>query len=93
VNRWTVDLLPAAQKELARLENGPLQEAVSILEDMRENGPEFIPAIELRANPATWRARIHHDRFRMLYQVSRTKKRIVVIRIRPRPSAYEGLKH
>jgi mRNA-degrading endonuclease RelE of RelBE toxin-antitoxin system len=93
VKGWTVDLLPRAQRELAKLEDGPLQDAIAILDEMRENGPEFIPSIELRANPNLWRARFHHERFRILYQVSRTKKRIVVIRIRPRPTAYHGLKH
>jgi mRNA-degrading endonuclease RelE of RelBE toxin-antitoxin system len=58
----------------------------------RKTARPLVPAIELRHYPDTWRARIHHERFRILYQVSRTKRRIVVTRIRPRLVAYQGLK-
>jgi mRNA-degrading endonuclease RelE of RelBE toxin-antitoxin system len=62
------------------------------MEDLRED-PSVVPAIELRRNPGTWRARFHHDRFRIVYQILKAQKLIIVRRIRPRPTAYIGMKH
>jgi hypothetical protein len=64
-----------------------------MLQDVAEEGPILLPAIEPRGYPDTWRVRFHHERFRMIYQVSRSWKHIPVTRIRPRAIAYEGMKH
>ena len=44
-----------------------------MIEEMTEEGPELLSAIEIRANPDTWRLRFH-DRYRMIYQVSKDRK-------------------
>jgi mRNA-degrading endonuclease RelE of RelBE toxin-antitoxin system len=46
----------------------------------------------MRGYPDTWKIRFHHDDYRMIYQVSRRQKRIIVKRMRPRPIAYDGMK-
>jgi hypothetical protein len=53
----------------------------------------LVEAIRMRGYVETWRVRFHHDAYRMVYQVSRTRRHIVVTRMRPRPIAYEGMKH
>jgi mRNA-degrading endonuclease RelE of RelBE toxin-antitoxin system len=93
VNGWTVDLHPIAEKELQALDEGPKAAAFELIADLRELGPVLVPSIRIRAYHATWRARFHHDRYRMVYQVSPTRKRIFVTRIKPRPTAYDGMKH
>jgi mRNA-degrading endonuclease RelE of RelBE toxin-antitoxin system len=91
VNGWKVELTPSAQRQFRRLEDGPRQAAEELLQDLAED-PALIPAVELDANPNTWRVRFHHDRYRMIYQISRGRKHILVTRMRPRPIAYEGMK-
>ena len=89
---WTVQLSKVARRDLRQLDEGPRQAALELLDDLRELGPALIPAIELRHYPDTWRARFHHELYRMLYLVAKGQKRIIVKRIRPRPTAYIGLK-
>jgi mRNA-degrading endonuclease RelE of RelBE toxin-antitoxin system len=92
VNRWTVELRPSAKKEFRQLDEGPKQAASELILDLEEDGPAHVPAIQLRNQPAVWRARFHHDRYRMIYQVAKAQRRIIVKRIRLRPVAYEGMK-
>jgi mRNA-degrading endonuclease RelE of RelBE toxin-antitoxin system len=93
VNRWTVELSKSAQREYRRLEEGPKRDAAELLEDLAED-PFSIPAISMRSHPpGTMRARFHHDRYRMVYQISKPERRVIVSRMRPRPIAYRGLKH
>jgi len=88
---WTIELRKSAQRELRQLEDGPKRAAEELLQDLAE-GPTLVTAIEMRGNPGVWRARFHHERYRMIYQISRGRKHILVTRIRPRPTAYEGMK-
>jgi mRNA-degrading endonuclease RelE of RelBE toxin-antitoxin system len=90
VNGWTVALTRAARRDLHLLQGGPQQAATEILEDLAED-PELVPAIELRRNPNVWRIRFHNN-YRMIYQLSRAEKRIIVVRIKSRDKAYEGMK-
>jgi len=89
VNGWKVELRKSAQRELRQLEDGPQRAAEELLQDLAED-PTLVPAIEMRGN--TYRARFHHDRYRMVYQVSKARKHILVARIRARPLAYKGMK-
>jgi mRNA-degrading endonuclease RelE of RelBE toxin-antitoxin system len=91
VKPWSLELKPSARRDLRQLEDGPRQAAIDLLKDLAED-PASVPAIELRANPQTWRARFHQD-YRMIYQIAAGAKRIIVKRIRPRPTAYKGMKH
>ena len=90
MNSWSLELRPSARKDLRQLEDGPRQAAIDLLEDLAED-PTLVPAIELRASPQIWRARFHGD-YRMIYQIAKAAKRIIVKRIRPRPTAYKGMK-
>ena len=92
MNSWTVRLDKPAQKEFRNLEEGPKRDVSELMQDLAED-PSLVPAIELRHNPDVWRARFHHDRFRIVYQISRQQKLILVKRIRPRPTAYDRMKH
>ncbi len=91
MNGWKVELRPSAKREFRQLEDGPRRDAEELIADLREQGPAIITAIELRGHPDTWRARFH-DGYRMIYRVSRSRKHILVTRIRSRPLAYEGMK-
>jgi hypothetical protein len=40
----------------------------------------------------TFRARFHHDRYRMVHEISQGPKTVIVLRIRLLPRAYDGMK-
>jgi mRNA-degrading endonuclease RelE of RelBE toxin-antitoxin system len=92
VNPWRVDLSISAQRELRRLNEGPRRAADELIDDLSEYGPELPGAIELVANPDIWRVRFH-DGYRMVFEVSRKRRAIRIIRVRPRSIAYRGMKH
>jgi mRNA-degrading endonuclease RelE of RelBE toxin-antitoxin system len=89
VNRWKVELDSAARKDLRELAEGPQQAAIDLLEDLAED-PAGAGAVEMRGKPNTWRVRFHGN-YRLIYRESRTQNRIIVLRIRPRETAYEGM--
>jgi mRNA-degrading endonuclease RelE of RelBE toxin-antitoxin system len=93
VNGWTVELRPRAKKELRILDDGPRQEALDLLDELREEGPALVAALKMRGYPDTWRVRFYREGYRMVYTVFRSRKHIVVTRIRPRPIAYKGMRH
>ena len=93
MNGWAIELRQSAQRELRLLEDGPRQAAIDLLEDLRDLGPILVSAIQLRAHKDVWRACFHDDRYRMIYQVAKGQKRIIVLRIRIRSTAYKGMKH
>jgi mRNA-degrading endonuclease RelE of RelBE toxin-antitoxin system len=91
------ELKPAARRELRQLDMGPRQEAIALILELADEGPRIagaieLRAIELRANPDLWRVRFH-DGYRMIYRVVQSRKLISVLRIRPRLTAYKGMKH
>jgi len=74
VSLWKTELSPAAQRDYRKLDRQLKQEALQRIEDLTIDGPALPGAIEMRANPDTWRVRFH--RYRMIYQISRTRKYI-----------------
>jgi mRNA-degrading endonuclease RelE of RelBE toxin-antitoxin system len=92
LKEWTVEITPTARRQYRQLEDGPKSEARDLLEDLEAEGPDSIPAIELRRNPNVWRIRFHNN-YRLIYQLSKAEKRIIVVRIKSRDKAYEGMKH
>ena len=83
--------MPVAERDLHRLDDGPRRDAIELIADLGEN-PALVPAIELSGHPGVWRARFHHDRCRIVYRITKAQRRILVIRIRPRATAYDGMK-
>jgi mRNA-degrading endonuclease RelE of RelBE toxin-antitoxin system len=92
VNGWKVELSPTAQREFRQLAEGPKRDAEEVIEDLREQGPALVQAVQLRGYPDLWRVRFH-ETYRMVYQVSRSRKHIFVTRMRPRRIAYKGMRH
>lgn len=91
MNGWKVELRPAARRDLRLLDEGPRRAALDLLFELEEQGPELVSSIELRANPSIPRVPFH-ERYRMIYEISKARKQISVTRIRLRSSAYKGMK-
>ena len=73
------------------LDDGPRQAALQLFDELAEEGPRVVSAIELSANPDIWGVRFHGD-YRMVYRASRARRRIIVLCIRPRSIAYKGMR-
>ena len=93
MSTWTVEFEPAARREYTQLEEGPRRSAASVIAEQIEEGPELSGAILRRGYRDTWRVRFHNDRFRMVFEAFRKRRQIIVIRIRPRSTAYRGLRN
>lgn len=90
---WRVKLKPSADREFRRLEEGPKRDALELLQDLKEDPFSVPDTIQLRRHPAgTMRTRFHHG-YRMVYFISKPEQMVHVLRIRPRPIAYKGMKH
>jgi mRNA-degrading endonuclease RelE of RelBE toxin-antitoxin system len=85
VKGWKVELSNSARREFRRLDDGPRQAAAHLIGDLGED-PELVPALELRGKPNIWRAWFHNDRYRMIHQIARSEKPVIVKRIRIRPN-------
>jgi mRNA-degrading endonuclease RelE of RelBE toxin-antitoxin system len=90
VNGWTVELLASARKDLHKLGDGPQQDAIALLDELAED-PMLVEPVEMRGKANTWRVRFHGD-YRLIYQIAKAQKRVIVLRIRPRSTAFEGMK-
>lgn len=92
MKRWKVFLTSGAKQDLRKLDEGPKRDAAELIHDLEED-PTSVPAIPLRAHaPGTMRARFHGT-YRMVYQISKAEKRVIVSRIKHRATAYKGMKH
>jgi mRNA-degrading endonuclease RelE of RelBE toxin-antitoxin system len=86
---WDVRLTASAGRELASLSDA-LAEATSLLaEELSEN--PFPPDAEALKGHRDWYRVPFASGWRMVYRVSRSNRRVLITRIRPRGSAYEGL--
>lgn len=92
MKNWTLKLTAGARKNLRELDEGPKRDAAELLHELEED-PFSVPAIQLRSHaPGTMRARFHGT-YRMVYQISKSEKRVIVLRIKPRGTVYRGMKH
>ena len=70
VNGWKVELRHPPRREFRQLEDGPKRAAEELLQDPAEQVPRSSRQSSCAAH--TYRARFHHDRYRMVYQVSKS---------------------
>lgn len=89
---WKVDLTNSAQRDIRQLPDGPKSEALDIVEALIEDGPEAVPTIEMEHYPGRHRTRFYREAYRMIFDVLERRKSIRIVRIRPRSTAYRGLK-
>lgn len=92
MTRWMLEVRPAARRAFRRLDDGPKRDAAELLQDLAED-PTQVAASEMRHYQNTWKARFYHGQYRIVYQLAKSKKRVIVIRIGPRSTAYDGMKN
>jgi mRNA-degrading endonuclease RelE of RelBE toxin-antitoxin system len=87
---WSVEFRPSALRELRQLEDNANAEALQVIQELSED-PFPQDAVGLRGHPGVYRIRCCRDAYRIVYSVSRKKRKVIVQRVRPRQSAYQGL--
>ena len=89
---WTVNYHRAALEDFDKLAKAQKAEVLALVEELEEEGPAIHGAIELRSNPDNWRVRFDDGKSRMVYRVSKGKRRIIINRLKPRGVVYKGLR-
>jgi mRNA-degrading endonuclease RelE of RelBE toxin-antitoxin system len=87
---WAVEPDPRARREIGELRDPARREARHLLEDLHDFPLELADTI-LEGHEGLYAARSYRGRYRMLYRVSPKQRRVIVLRVRPRETAYEGL--
>jgi mRNA-degrading endonuclease RelE of RelBE toxin-antitoxin system len=86
---WKVSILPSARRELDKLSEAVRNEAIAEIISL---GDDPFPQghVELRRNPGMYRVRFYRKQYRIIYQVSEKQRKVIVVRVRLRPTAYIG---
>ena len=90
---WTVRIPPDVQAQLKRLleteGKSCYDEALDRIGDLREE-PTPTDAILLKKTRDHYRVYLCKKRWRLIYRVFLRQKRVLLVRLRPRGSAYAG---
>ena len=87
---WSVEFTPSARREFRHLPDRVKDEAAQALADLSED-PSPLDAVPLRGYADSYRIRFYRDQYRILYRVSERRHRLIIWRVRPRGTAYQGL--
>jgi len=87
---WRSEISNSSQRELDALPDSVWREAVEAISDLAED-PFPSGSIALRGHQGLYRIRIYSGRYRIIYRVSGKQGRVIIKRVRPRASAYQGL--
>jgi mRNA-degrading endonuclease RelE of RelBE toxin-antitoxin system len=89
---WRVILRPLAKRQYRVLEDGPKRDAAELMQDLQEDPLNIPGAVLVTGYKNAERARFHHKRYRMVYEVFKASKTVIVFRMQPRPVVYDGLR-
>ncbi|MEK7404667.1 MAG: type II toxin-antitoxin system RelE/ParE family toxin [Acidobacteriota bacterium] len=88
---WEVRVTERALREQTQLPREIREESKTTIEDLGDD--PFPPGAEaLEGYNNEYRIRIGSEAYRILYRVDTKRRLVVVYRIRPRPTAYKGMK-
>jgi mRNA-degrading endonuclease RelE of RelBE toxin-antitoxin system len=88
---WSVEFTASARREFKLLGARERNAAVRAIFELAEN-PFLAGSIALRGYSNLYRIRFWQGRFRMVYHVSEKQRKVVVTRVRPRGTAYIGMR-
>ena len=90
-DEWEVELSERAELDYSNLPDDIQQEASELLDELRWD-PFPQGHLQMRRYNDVYRLRMANDRFRVVYRVDRRNRLVKVFRLRPRGTAYAGLK-
>lgn len=76
---WRISIAKSVESELDKLPAAAYREALDVLRDLRDFGPQIPGWMARRGHRDTYRVRIH-GRYRMVYRVSWQQQRIYITR-------------
>jgi len=89
---WEVLILESAEREVDRLREDVRGEAMDAIADLSED--PFPPGhLRMRGYNDCYRIRIGGDAYRIVYRVDRKNRVVKVFRVRPRATAYRGMRN
>jgi mRNA-degrading endonuclease RelE of RelBE toxin-antitoxin system len=87
---WHVEIVKSASRELDALTDSVRHTAVETIAGLEED--PFPPGSILpRGYTNLYRLKFYREAYRIVYVVSEKQRRVIVRRIRPRATAYDGL--
>lgn len=87
---WSIEFKVSAGKEFHQLDDSVKAEARQAIADLAED-PFPAGSLELRGYPGLYRIRFYRNAYRIVYGISEKQRKVIIQRVRPRGSAYEGL--
>jgi len=87
---WTVRIPRSVQRELDQLPDNVWKEAITAITELKED-PFPHGSISLRGYTDLYRIKFYRDEYRIVYQVSKKQRRVIITRVRSRSAVYEGL--
>ena len=98
---WNFQIEASARREISRLPDGLDQEAVETIESLLDDPyPEDSEKLEgyedvyrIKFGPTSARKGLRTPQYRIIYSVNEHRRLIRVWRVRPRSSAYEGMRN
>ena len=61
------------------------------MEDLGDD-PSLIAAEKMSGYQNRWKARFHRGQYRIVFELAKSQRRVIVITIGPRETAYRGMK-
>lgn len=86
---WRVDFALSARREFHQLDDRAKAETKKAITDLAED-PFPHGSIPLRGNPGFYRIRFYRNAYRIVYSVSEKQRKVIIQRVRPCRSAYDG---
>ena len=83
---YTVDLAPAARRELQRLPTSVVQRVIAALRGLQNNARPH-DSVKLEGSETTYRIRV--GPYRVIYEVDEHARSVLITRIRHRKDAYQ----
>jgi mRNA-degrading endonuclease RelE of RelBE toxin-antitoxin system len=88
---WSVKLTSIAQRDMDELNDSVRAAALEVL-GVLEDDPFPYGSNPLRGYTNLYRVKFYRDAYRLIYSVSEKKRLVIVERIRPRATAYDGMR-
>jgi mRNA-degrading endonuclease RelE of RelBE toxin-antitoxin system len=90
---WKLRVQDGAKLEIGRLPTEDLvEEAVAIIDDLAED-PFPSDALKMRGYKDRYRIRFGSEAYRLVYKVDATHRLVTILRVRPRPTDYRGMRN
>jgi mRNA-degrading endonuclease RelE of RelBE toxin-antitoxin system len=88
-SQWKIEFDPRARRELFDLPDSARKEVVYDILALRDD-PTPADSVPLRRLRDYYRIYVNRSRYRVIYRLL-GGRRVLILRVRPRPTAYQGL--